>query len=305
MIFATVMGDNRDDLLTNARRAINLYENNWQPLVPPPSPTMESVVDDRMVSLYWSGDSTEADPEFEGYKIYRSSDQGVTWGSQSFTDFEGSVHYIPLAQFDLEDGIEGNYSTLPEYAWFDLGSESGLPAEHVVTEADGLTLYQPGDTVRRYIDRDVTNGLEYRFYIAAYDSGNGVYGPLENTPANNPALPNNTVQVVPHKPLTTTAGGLADIRVVPNPYVGSNAWEQAGDREIQFTHLPQRATITIYTSSGEKVRTIEHDGSTAKAPSITVWNLLNDDDQLVAPGVYFYYVKSDLGEKTGKMVVIL
>lgn len=305
MIFATVMGDNKEDLLTNARRAQNLYENNWQPLVPPPSPVVEAVVGDRITTLFWDGDSSEADPEFQGYKIYRSSDKGVTWGSQSFTDFEGSVHYIPLAQYDLEDGIEGNYSTLPEYAWFDLGDDSGLPDDYVVTEEDGLTLYMPGDTVRRFIDRDVTNGLEYRFYVAAYDSGNAVYGPLENTPANDPALPNNTVKVVPHKPLTTTSAGMSEVRAVPNPYVGSNAWEQSTEREIQFTHLPNRATITIYSSAGEKVRVIEHSASTAKAPSIAVWNLLNDDDQLVAPGIYFYHVDSDLGDKTGKMVVIL
>jgi len=305
LIFATVMGDNQSDLLTNARRAKGLYENNWQPLTPPPAPVMEAKVDDREVDLYWSYQETEADKEFEGYKIYRSSDGGVTWGSQSFTDFDGSVHYIPIAQYDLEDNIKGNYSTLPEYAWFYLGDDTGLPNLHVVTQDDRLDLFSVGDTVRAFTDRDVTNGLEYRFYVAAYDSGNGIYGPLENTPANNPSLANNTVKVVPHIPGAATASELSSIRVVPNPYVGGNAWEMGNRREIQFTHLPDNATITIFNASGEKVRTLEHNTATAKASSIAVWNLLNDDDQLVAPGIYFYHLKCDLGETTGKMVLIL
>lgn len=305
LIFVTVMGDNRADLLTNAKRAKGLYENNWQPLTPPPAPVMESKVNDREVDLYWSYQETEADPEFEGYKIYRSSDGGVTWGSQSFTDFDGSVHYIPIAQYDLDDNIKGNYSTLPEYAWYYLGDDTGLPNLHIVTAQDGLTHFEVGDTVRTFTDHDVTNGLEYRFYVAAYDSGNGIYGPLENTAANNPTLWNNTVKVVPNIPGATTATELADIKVVPNPYVGGNAWENGNNREIQFTHLPDRATIIIFNAAGEKVRTLEHEASTAKAPSIAVWNLLNDDDQLVAPGIYFYYLKSEYGSKTGKMVVIL
>jgi hypothetical protein len=305
LIFVTVMGDNKADLLTNARRAKGLYENNWEPLTSPPSPVVEAKVNDREVDLYWSYAETEADQEFEGYKIYRSSDGGVTWGSQSFADFEGSIHYIPIAQYDLEDNIKGNYSTLPEYAWFYLGDDTGLPNLHVVTENDDLSLFDVGDTVRAFTDRDVTNGLEYRFYVAAYDSGNGIYGPLENTSANNPLLVNNTVKVVPHIPGATSAEELADVRVVPNPYVGGNAWEMGNQREIQFTHLPDHATIIIFNSSGERVRTLEHDAATAKAPSIAVWNLLNDDDQLVAPGIYFYYLKSEFGEKTGKMVLIL
>ena len=43
---------------------------------------------------------------------------------------------------------------------------------------------------------------------------------------------------------------LENIKVVPNPYVVTNAWEQKntttigrGDRKIQFTHLPKACTI--------------------------------------------------------------
>lgn len=305
LIFATVMGTSQADLLTNTRRAINLYGNNWQPLKPPPAPKVEAKVSDRMIQLFWDPSESEADPEFEGYKVYRSSDGGVTWGSKSFTDFGGSVHYVPLAQYDLEDGVKGNYASLPEYAWYYLGDDTGLPAKQAVTEEDGLSMFSVGDSVRTFIDRDVTNGLRYRYYVAAYDSGNVVVGPLENTPATNPAEENNTVVVVPSVQVDQQNVDMAEIRVVPNPYVGSNAWETGGKREIQFTHLPNEAKIIIFNSAGELVRTLHHNPSTAKAPSIAVWDLLSDDNQLVAPGVYFYHVNAPEGSTSGKFVVIL
>lgn len=55
-------------------------------------------------------------------------------GSESFKDFNGATKYIPLAQFDKIDGIEGYYKTLPEFAWFNLGEESGLPNETMLIE---------------------------------------------------------------------------------------------------------------------------------------------------------------------------
>ncbi|HEB85245.1 MAG TPA: T9SS C-terminal target domain-containing protein [Bacteroidetes bacterium] len=302
MIIAVVFGTTREDLFTNAARAISLYENDWQPLTAPPAPTAEAVVGDRKVTLYWDT-AAEEDPEFEGYKIYRSADNGVTWGSSTFEDFQGGIHYIPLAQFDLEDGLKGNYESLPEYAWYYLGDDTGLPRLHEVTAEDGLTLFQPGDSVRTFTDRDILNGLTYQYYIAAYDTGNGVVGPLENTPATLPDEINNTVEVIPHAPGALSS--LDNVRVVPNPYIVADAFEQGLLRELQFTGLPNRCTITIYNSAGEKVRTIEHDAAGSKAPSIAFWNLLNDDRQLVAPGVYFYHVKSRIGTKEGKFVVIL
>ena len=53
------------------------------------------------------------------------------------------------------------------------------------------------------------------------------------------------------------------IRVVPNPYVGTNAMEEAvtnpflnQPRKIMFTNIPSQCQITIFTPSGVKVKTI-------------------------------------------------
>jgi len=307
LIFATVFGVSEKDIKTNAQRAISLYESNWQTVEAPPAPVVEVFPDDKKVTLVW-GTESENDVQFEGYKIYRSMDRGQTWGEESFTDFDGGLHYVPLQQYDLIDGVLGYYETLPEYAWYYLGSDSWVPLRSVV-ESDSvkgipingrLTAFEEGDSVNVFIDRDVLNGLPYFYYIAAYDSGNGIIGPLENTAASNPAELNNTVTVVPYAPLATA--NLEKVRVVPNPYLVSAVWEQGyKDHVIQFTGLPREAKIQILNASGDLIKTLNHKNDSG----IAVWDLKNEFDQLVAPGVYFYYIQSSIGEKTGKFILIL
>ncbi len=263
---------------------------------------MEAYPGDRRVKLVWGTDS-EKDPQFEGYKIYRSEDRGITWGSQTFKDFEGGIHYIPLAQFDKENGITGYYKSLPEFAWFYLGDDDWVDLRQEVT-VDTFNYFKVGDSINVFIDNNVTNGIRYRYYIAAYDSGNGIVGPLENSYSNRPEDMNNTVELVPHSPLATST--LDEVRVVPNPYIVAEIWEQGiKDHQIQFVNLPERATIRIFNASGELLRTLEHNALGALAPSIAAWDLKNEFNQLAAPGVYFYHISSPLGEKTGKFIIVL
>jgi len=309
LIFATVFGTSEKDLKTNAQRALSLYESDWQIVDAPPAPGVESFIDDRKAVLVWDTNS-EADEQFEGYKIYRSLDQGQTWGSESFTDFEGGLHYVPLVQYDLVNGITGYYKTLPEYAWFYLGEDAWVPLRSVV-ESDtvkgvnlgpGRTLrnFAEGDSVNVFIDRDVLNGLSYLYYVAAYDSGNRIIGPLENSAATNPAEFNNSVIATPEVPMAVS--NLEEVRVVPNPYRVSEIWELGfKQHNLQFTGLPASAKIRIFNASGDLVRTLMHD----RQSSIASWDLLNEFGQLVAPGVYFYYISSPVGETKGKFIVIL
>jgi hypothetical protein len=96
-------------------------------------------------------------------------------------------------------------------------------------------------------------------------------------------------------------GELGEIKVVPNPYIGYAEWEVTeGIRKMQFTHLPDRCTIRIYTLAGDLVRVIQHDNGTGTED----WDLLNKHQQGIVPGVYFYHVDSEYGQKLGKLVVI-
>jgi hypothetical protein len=307
LIFATVFGLSEKDLKTNTKNAITLYENNWEIVDAPPAPKVQAYRDDRKVVLVWDTES-ETDYQFEGYKIYRSADNGQTWGDESFLDFEGGTHYIPLAQFDKPDGVIDYYQTLPEYAWYYLGDDNWSQLRTII-EGDSIkgvpingniTNFNNGDSVNVYIDRTVLNGINYRYYVAAYDSGNGIIGPLENSSSPNPYELNNTIEITPELPLATH--DLSKVRVVPNPYKITEIWETGfAEHTVQFTGLPNKATIRIFNTSGELIRKLEHNN----VSSIEKWNMKNRYNQLVAPGVYFYHIASALGEKTGKIFVIL
>ena len=108
------------------------------------------------------------------------------------------------------------------------------------------------------------------------------------------------------------ASELDKIKVVPNPYVVANAHEAPlpptitsgrGERKVTFTHLPQESKIFIFTVSGELVATIIPEQST-NFNGTANWNLKNKGNLDVAYGVYFYVVKSPVGNKRGKLAII-
>jgi len=158
----------------------------------------------------------------------------------------------------------------------------------------------------KYIFRDenLINGLNYRYYIAAYNTGdlvNFIKPPVENSPVTNPGLPDdNTVSVTPRSPMESN---LENIKVVPNPYISTNAFEtNPSERELHFTHLPGNCTIRIYNVAGELMNEIKHDSNTSEA----IWNLRTRGNQEVAPGLYFFHAESPniSGVKIGKFLVI-
>lgn len=101
---------------------------------------------------------------------------------------------------------------------------------------------------------------------------------------------------------------LADVYVVPNPYLAFSAAEIAAprsgerdDRRMEFRNLPQRCTIRIYTINGELVDTIEKDDNR----DFAVWDLLTFESQQTAYGVYIYHVDApNIGTKIGRFALI-
>ena len=88
------------------------------------------------------------------------------------------------------------------------------------------------------------------------------------------------------------------VRVVPNPYVGTNAMEEAvinpflnQPRRLMFTNIPAQCQITVFTTSGVKVKTILVDGSIGLDNGIVHWDLLNEEGLEVAAGMYIYHVQ--------------
>ena len=104
---------------------------------------------------------------------------------------------------------------------------------------------------------------------------------------------------------------LDKIRVVPNPYIVATKFESPlppgitsgrGERRIEFRSVPNNSIIRIYTSRGQLVRTLKHDGNIFDGS--VAWDLKTYENLDISFGVYFYVVESYLGVKKGKLAVI-
>jgi len=99
-----------------------------------------------------------------------------------------------------------------------------------------------------------------------------------------------------------------NVKVVPNPYIVFDQWEKTSEqRVLKFTHLPSFCTIRIFTTAGDLVKVIEHKDTKTNPLDLSgteTWDLLNDNQQLIASGVYIFHVESPVGEFTGKFAFI-
>ncbi len=105
---------------------------------------------------------------------------------------------------------------------------------------------------------------------------------------------------------------LSNINVVPNPYIAASSWEPRslyptgrGDRKIDFTNLPAKCTIKIYTMAGALVKTLYKDDANLNNGGAISWNLVSDDGMDVAYGIYLFHVDAPgIGSYIGKFAVI-
>jgi hypothetical protein len=103
---------------------------------------------------------------------------------------------------------------------------------------------------------------------------------------------------------------LSSIKVVPNPYLVRAAWDIDNDyQKIQFVNLPTECTIRIYTIAGDLVTTLHHfepyqTGFQGETRGTAYWNLMTDNNQKIATGVYVFYVESPFGNTIGRFAVI-
>lgn len=173
-VVCVVAGNSEHALKGAADEALRYYQARFRASGPPPAPVLSCsglragpdgrefnpdihryrihYTDSGSVALTWDGQESETTPDrntgvidFEGYKIYKSMDRGLTWG-EPVTDIRGSrIGYVPVAQFDLDNSVEGEYPL--NRFW--LGENTGL--------------------AHSWIDTDVMDGFEYWYLITSYD----------------------------------------------------------------------------------------------------------------------------------------
>lgn len=167
--FSIVMGENIADLNRNANMAQVMYDLRYQGFSAPDAPVVSAVSgwdaekEKPYVRLVW-GDESESSvdvvtgyADFEGYRVYKSTDGGTDWGEPLYDTYQTESGWKPIAQYDLtrdEDiarygrDISGQDPLAP---WVSLGSNTGLRHE--------------------YTDYDVKIGTEYTYSVVAYDIG--------------------------------------------------------------------------------------------------------------------------------------
>jgi len=146
----------------------------------PVSPTIYAVASHAQVLVSWdasseaSYDSLTGYSDFEGYKLYRSLDGGVTWGDDDdkLYDFNGEfVGWVPYAQYDYD------YDEDFFHCIYDHNGDCD-PEDTRKTSIGGLDPYLPRFTLGSntgleysYIDSNVIDGVEYTYTVTAYDMG--------------------------------------------------------------------------------------------------------------------------------------
>ncbi len=202
--FAIIAGEDEATIKRNFEFAVEMAKKEFLSSGPPSTPTLWGHAGDRRVTLVWdnsteySVDALTGKRDFQGYKLYRSVDRGITWG-KPVTDSRGVVvDYVPLAQFDLVDNVSG---TDPHSGLF-LGSNTGLK--------------------NFYVDTTVINGLEYWYSIVAYDNGfeNIPQGVLNSPRGLVPEREKQIVRVTPGKPASDLFVGMTDSLDVLKPTEG-------------------------------------------------------------------------------------
>ncbi len=190
-----VFGNDLNDIVRNKKVVQEIYDNNYRFASPPIKPKVKAVAGNGKVTLYWdskaeqSYDSFLKEYDFEGYRIYRSTDPGFLDAYTITSGYGDKTLYKPIAQFDIVNDVQGFFDLDYQGVKYYLGDNKGL--QHSWT------------------DTDVMNGQTYYYAVVSYDRGNPVIGlyPSECTKvivrdlAGNITLDVNTVEVTPGTPV--------------------------------------------------------------------------------------------------------
>jgi hypothetical protein len=141
VVYAMVAGKDLPTFKANADRAQYLYDAHYVGPQPPTTPTLTVRAGDRKAYLHWNSVAeTSLDPlsglaDFDGYKLYRSDNQGKTWGQIIYQTNNSclTMDYRQIAMFRQQN--------------------PGDPMQHT------------------YIDSNLINGVDYWYCLVAFDKG--------------------------------------------------------------------------------------------------------------------------------------
>lgn len=268
---------------------------------PPPSPLLkiEKPNSNHLVVKWQAGPEIFSDgfiPEptkrrdFQGYRVYVSR----TGAGSDFTQLlDLDVDRVPV--YDDSLNIVG-------YEPDSLGRNTGFSSIRN-TDADS------SEYPYRYVYGPTLENWPVYLAVTAYDNG---YPPAKLASLESSVFINATV-IQPNNPLDQATK--EPVRVVPNPYKittdYTGGWEKSldqwteFDRRIDFTNLPGKCRIRVYTLAGDVVEEFEADPGPSEDSSAS-WDLISRNGQAIVSGLYLFSVEPAEGGdiEVGKFVVI-
>ena len=296
--FALVGGAQIRDIQQHSRFAQRAFDRNYIVPVPPPSPRLKVVSRHNALDLYWekspesAADITSPIPQdFEGYRVYIGEDR---------------LDLHLTAQFDVTGAPHDT-----------TGFNTGLQRVAADTTIDGVHYDY------RYTIDHLRDGFKYYLAVTSYDLGNVEIESLESGITQN-----KTLGIAAPAPGEKIGGD--KVTVFPNPYRVEARWDQGQkvrDHYLWFANLPKRATIKIFSLSGDLVFETDFDGDTyhgatsrgifnpstdfdIDTPTLSKrtfgWNMITAGGQAAASGLYMFAIedKASGDKQRGKFLII-
>ena len=163
------------------------------------------------------------------------------------------------------------------FSVYDLTSQRTVPYLFSDNNQDGLI---GGSDIIYFYEKDNNEEYHYSWNVSFYDID--TQSPIQYNYGNGDSLYISVTKPFSHrdtlyfqsiKPFVDNnlaSNELANIRVVPNPYIAATKFESPlppgvtsgrGERKIEFQNLPSDALVKIFTSRGQHVKTLYHDGN--------------------------------------------
>jgi hypothetical protein len=175
-------------------------------------------------------------------------------------------------------------------------------------DAEYAPIYMAGPTDRTYNDAAAQRGVGYFYYIVAIGdpalNTGAALTPKDTLYSNRVYTQTFTAAYLKQKrPVGQT---MADIRIVPNPYVLSadptNLLFPSEQEKIAFFNIPGRCNIKIFTELGEKIYEFDHTDGSGDA----YWLSVTSSRQVVVSGIYIVVFENmDTGERALRKLSII
>lgn len=175
-----VAGGSLDEIRRNTISALDRYNKGYIGPEAPPSPKLTVFPGDHRVILNWDK-SPEVIPDpftgqvdFEGYRLYRSTDGGLTWGDRADDSERYPSGWNPVAEFDIAGDQTERYvatSVISDTSSATIGFEGFTSNVDDYYRAAKYTIeFQPDRTIRVF---NLNQLKSYLYNSSALSDGDG------------------------------------------------------------------------------------------------------------------------------------